>query len=178
MNEVVITGGEGDLAQAIGSALHEESVRLPGRKELDVSCWDEVMAVNLGGAYFCARKAALKMVKQRSGHIIFIGSYSGFFPHIGQASYAAAKSGLIGLTKSLAKELGTRGVRVNMIVPGWLETKMTSQVAEEKKYQARKEHSLGEFNTPEKVATFVKILHNELTFTSGQIFHLDSRIIP
>jgi len=140
--------------------------------------WDDVMAVNLRGAFLCARAVARKMVKRRRGHVVFIGSFSGFSPHVGQANYAAAKAGLVAMAKSLAAELGGKGVRVNVVVPGWLETKMTRGVPEDKIETARGMHALGAFNEPGAVASFIRVLHEEMPYTSGQVFHLDSRILP
>jgi 3-oxoacyl-[acyl-carrier protein] reductase len=85
--------------------------------------WDEVMRVNLRGAALCAAAGSRGMVRARAGHIVFISSHSAIHPPAGQAAYAAAKAGLIGLTMSLAKELGPAGVRVNAVLPGFLETR-------------------------------------------------------
>ena len=85
-------------------------------------------------------------------------------------------AGLIGLGKSLAKELGPAGIRVNMVLPGFLETKMTATVSEERKEAVRGEHALGRFNTVEAVAEFLVMLHGRMPHTSGQVFQLDSRV--
>ncbi|SHI40865.1 3-oxoacyl-[acyl-carrier protein] reductase [Rubritalea squalenifaciens DSM 18772] len=139
--------------------------------------WDQVMQVNLKGAFLCAKAAARGMIKRRSGQIVFISSYSAFHPPAGQASYAAAKAGLSGLTKSLAQELGGRGVRVNLVVPGFMETKMTAPLGEEVKQAALAKHALGRWNQPQRVARFIHFLQTELPETSGQTFNLDSRIL-
>ena len=86
------------------------------------------------------------------------------------------KAGLIGLAMSLAKELGPAGVRVNTVLPGFLETRMTEGLSEERKDQVRKEHVLGRFNTTEAVADFLMTLHERMPHTSGQVFRLDSRV--
>jgi len=139
--------------------------------------WDEVLAVNLRGAFFCARAVAGAMLKRRSGHIVFISSHSALHPPAGQAAYAAAKAGLLGLTRSLAKELGPRGVRVNAVLPGFLETPMTAGLKPEIRAAARAAHVLGRFNQPTEVAAFIRCLHFELAGTSGQVFNLDSRVV-
>lgn len=136
--------------------------------------WDEVMDVNLNGAARCCRAVVRGMVKRRTGSIINISSYSALSGPAGQTNYSAAKAGLIGLTKSLAKELGGRGVRVNAVLPGFLETKMTDSLAEGVKERARAAHALGEFNTPDQAASFVVNLVS-MTGVSGQVFQLDSR---
>lgn len=139
--------------------------------------WDRVMDVNLKGAFLCAREVARGMVKRRNGHIIFISSFSAMHPPIGQANYAAAKSALLGMMKSMAQELGGRNLRVNAILPGFLETKMTSHLSAEARTAALKRHVLGRYNTPQAVAGFVSHLHQHLPHTSGQVFNLDSRIL-
>jgi 3-oxoacyl-[acyl-carrier protein] reductase len=212
--EIIITGGQGTLGQALKDGLHERSrspIHAPGREVLDVSsvesieaffknravdllicnagiardallgrisesAWDEVLAVNLRGAAFCARAVARGMMRRKCGHILFISSHSALHPPAGQASYAASKAGLVGLGKSLARELGGFGIRVNVILPGFLESRMTRAVSEERRDQVLREHELGLFNTPEAVAKFVACLHWDLPHTSGQVFQLDSRI--
>lgn len=145
--------------------------------KLSSESWDKVLDVNINGAFRCARAVSRQMLRRRSGHVIFIGSYSGFHPPVGQASYAAAKAGLTGLTKSLASEWGSRSIRVNLIVPGFLETKMTDAVSDSARESAQKKHVLGAFNTAENVAKFARFLDQQMAFTSGQIFNLDSRIL-
>lgn len=139
--------------------------------------WDGVMDVNLRGAFYCARAVARGMVKRRGGHVVFVSSYSAFCPPVGQANYAAAKAGLEGLAKSLAKELGGRGVRVNVVVPGFLETRMTADVGDGVREVALERHVLGRFNEVGRVARFVRFLDKEMLATSGQVFHLDSRVV-
>ncbi len=140
--------------------------------------WDEVMAVNLRGAFLCAREASRGMVKRRSGHILFISSFSALQPPAGQANYTAAKAALLGMMKSMALELGPRNVRVNAILPGFMETKMTADLSPEVRANVLKRHTLGRFNTPETVADFVTCIHHQMAHTSGQVFNLDSRISP
>jgi len=142
---------------------------------LEEADWDAVVDTNLKGAFLCAKAAARLMMKQRDGSIIQIGSYSALNPPIGQSAYAASKAGLIGLTKSLAKELGPRNVRVNCVLPGFLETRMTAALSEEARSAALARHALGRFNTVEDAALFVRTLCT-LTRVSGQVFQLDSRV--
>lgn len=140
------------------------------------SDWDQLIAVNLSGAALCAAAVAPGMVERGAGHIVFLSSFSALHPPAGQAAYAAAKAGLIGLMKSLAAELGPHGIRVNAILPGFLETRMTASVSPERKILVREQHVLGRVNTPEAVARFLHCLHFDLPHTSGQVFQLDSRI--
>lgn len=139
--------------------------------------WDQVMAVNLRGAFYCAREVSKGMIKRRCGHIILVASFSALSPPVGQANYAAAKSSLLGMMKSMAQELGQRNVRVNAILPGFLETKMTQGLSPEVKEVALSRHVLGRFNTPEAVAQFIGFLHQNMPHTSGQVFNLDNRIL-
>ncbi len=145
--------------------------------KMDESSWDSVMEVNLKGAFLTARAAAKQMVKKKAGHIVFISSYSAFHPPVGQVNYAAAKAALTGLALSLAKELGGRNIRVNVIVPGFMETKMTRDVSDVARSAALSNHALGKFNTPESVAKFLSTLHQQMAHTSGQVFNLDSRVL-
>ena len=142
---------------------------------LEETAWDEVLAVNLRGAALCAAAVLRNMIRMRAGHIVFLSSYSALHPPAGQAAYAAAKAGLIGLAKSLAKETGPAGIRVNVILPGFVETRMTRGVSEKRREQVKSEHALGRYNTPEAVAAFLLTLHAHLPHTSGQVFQLDSR---
>ena len=139
--------------------------------------WDNVLDVNLKGAFSCARAVSRQMLRRRAGHVIFVSSHSAFNPPVGQANYAAAKAGLLVMGKSLAKEWGSRSVRVNVITPGFLETKMTEGVSAEARQRALDQHALGEFNSAENVAKFIRFLDEIMYQTSGQVFHLDSRVL-
>ncbi|MCB1086507.1 MAG: SDR family NAD(P)-dependent oxidoreductase, partial [Verrucomicrobiae bacterium] len=121
--------------------------------------WDKVIDGNLRGAFLCSRAALKLMIRQRSGLIVNIGSFSALRPPPGQAAYAAAKAGLIGLTQSLAEEAGKRNVRVNCVLPGFLEgTGMTRDLPADVIELARQSHVLGRFNTPVEAARFVAFL--------------------
>ncbi|CAN5281267.1 3-oxoacyl-[acyl-carrier-protein] reductase [soil metagenome] len=141
------------------------------------SDWDAVLAVNLRGAFFCSRVAGMKMMRARAGHIINLGSFAPRAGTRGQTNYAAAKAGLIGLTQSMARELGKRNVRVNCVSPGFLETKFVADMSPEVITATRQLHELGPFNTVAEAAQFIVFL-DSLQFTSGQVFQLGSRIAP
>lgn len=143
---------------------------------LDEAAWDETLAVNLAGAADCARHALRAMVPRRAGHIVFVSSWSASHPPPGQAAYAAAKAGLIGMARALAREVGPAGVRVNVILPGFMATRMTAGLAPERVETVRSQHVLGRFNRPAAVAGFLRFLHEQLPDTSGQVFQLDSRV--
>ncbi len=136
-----------------------------------------VLEVNLTGAFHCARAAVKRMSRQRSGHIINVGSYAALAGTLGQANYAAAKAGLIGLTKSLAAEYGASNVRCNCVLPGFLETRMTRAVLEKRRPDVLATHALGRLNTLEDAARFMVLLDG-MKHVSGQVFQLDSRIGP
>jgi NAD(P)-dependent dehydrogenase (short-subunit alcohol dehydrogenase family) len=138
-----------------------------------------VLEVHLRGAFLCARAALRPMLRQGGGHLLFVGSYSALSGPVGQANYAAAKAGLIGLAQSLATEYGDRNIRANVVLPGLLETPMSAPLLAdlERRRRALAAHALGRFNTPAEAARFMAFLHS-LPHTSGQVFNLDSRIHP
>jgi 3-oxoacyl-[acyl-carrier protein] reductase len=136
--------------------------------------WDRVLSVNLKGAMACARAAVWPMLRQRGGHIINIGSFAARGGRPGQAAYAAAKAGLIGLTQSLAAEAGSRNVRVNIVFPGVLATPMTADLSADALAALLGRSVLRRANTVEEVARFVVHLAG-MENVSGQVFQLDSR---
>lgn len=146
--------------------------------KMDESSWDDVYAVNFEGARKCAEAALPRMIEKGTGHILFISSQSAIHPPVGQASYAAAKASLIGLAAALASHHGVHGVRINTILPGFLETPMTRSVSETRRAEILATHHLGRFNTPAAVGRFIHFLHHHLPDTSGQVFQLDSRTPP
>ncbi len=135
----------------------------------------EVVDANLRGAFLCARAALKLMVRQRHGHIILIGSRAARHGTRGQSAYAAAKAGLVGMAQSIAKEYGSRNVRCNVVLPGFLETKMTAGVSPQRREDVRAEHALGRFNTVRNAARTIAFLAR-LDHVSGQVFTLDSRL--
>ncbi len=139
--------------------------------------WDHVLDVNAKGAFLCARSVLRKMLRQRCGHIINISSYAALRPPVGQANYASAKAALIALTQSLAAEAGGRSVRVNCVLPGFLETKMTKRVSDSVRERAKQAHVLGRFNRVCDAARFIVFL-DTMEAVSGQVFQLDSRLRP
>lgn len=145
--------------------------------KMEEEAFDHVVDVNLKGAFLVSQAAVKLMSKQRHGHIVNVGSYSALSGPAGQANYAAAKAGLIGLTQSLAKEYGARNIRVNCVLPGFLETKMTRHLLADEAWreQLLQVHALGRLNTPEDAARFIAFLHS-MPNVSGQVFQLDSRI--
>jgi 3-oxoacyl-[acyl-carrier protein] reductase len=145
--------------------------------KMEEEAFDHVVDVNLKGAFLVSQAAVKIMSKQHHGHIVNVGSYSALSGPAGQANYAAAKAGLIGLTQSLAKEYGARNIRVNCVLPGFLETKMTRHLLAHEAWreQLLSLHALGRVNTPEDAARFIAFLHS-MPNVSGQVFQLDSRV--
>lgn len=143
--------------------------------KMEESSWDDLLAVNFEGAAECARHALPQMLAAEGGHIIFISSYSALHPKQGQSAYAVAKAGLIGLTSSLSKYYGKHNVRINAILPGFMETQMTQALTMKQKSEILDSHVLGRLNQVENVARFCRFLHESMPDTSGQVFQLDSR---
>ncbi len=136
--------------------------------------WRSVIDTNLGGAFAMTRAAAKVMMKARSGSIINIASVIGLVGNAGQANYAAAKAGLIGFTKSVARELAPRSVRVNAIAPGFIETEMTATLSEPVRSAALGQIAMKEFGTPEDVAAAVAFFaSDEARYITGQVLAVD-----
>lgn len=142
----------------------------------DPATRDEVYAANFTAARDCALAVLPTMREQRRGHLLFVSSFSALHPPAGQTAYAAAKASLIGYAQGLAVENGAFNIRVNVILPGFMDTPMTAGVSDSRKAEVCRQHTLGRFNTVEAVAAFARFLHESLPHTSGQVFNLDSRI--
>lgn len=136
--------------------------------------FDSVLNVNLKGTFNTIRHSARQMLKQRSGKIINISSVSGILGNVGQANYAASKAGVIGLTKTMARELGSRGITVNAIAPGFVDTEMTEVLSEEIKESACRQIILGRFGKPEDIANAVVFLASDKAdYITGQVISVD-----
>lgn len=137
--------------------------------------WQHVIDVNFHGARACALACLPAMRSAGAGHIVFISSHSALHPPAGQAAYATAKAALHGLCRDLATSAGQHGIRVNVILPGLINTPITRHLLPKRRDEILREHALGRFNTLDVVANFIWHLHHELPHTSGQCFQLDSR---
>jgi len=145
---------------------------------LSESDWDKVIAVNLKGAFMCSKLCAKHMVKQRSGKIVNISSIIGIIGNAGQSNYSASKAGLIGLTKSFAKELGTRNICVNAVAPGYIQTKMTDILPDKVKEEMLKRIPLNRFGSPGDVARAVLFLASDAAdYITGQVLVVDGGMI-
>lgn len=138
------------------------------------SDWDQVLTTNLKGAFLCSKAVTRSMMKQRWGRIVNVSSIVGLHGAAGQANYAAAKAGLIGLTLSLAKELGGRGITANAVAPGFIETDMTANLPEEMKQSVIQLAPLGRLGSPKDVAGPVLFLaSDEAGYMTGQVLTVD-----
>jgi 3-oxoacyl-[acyl-carrier protein] reductase len=136
--------------------------------------WEAVLNVNLRGTFYCTRAALRPMIKQRAGRIINITSVVGVMGNPGQANYVASKAGIIGLTKAVAKEVVSRGITVNAVAPGFIETDMTESLSPELKAQMLAQIPLGRFGTPEEVAALVIFLASDrAAYITGQVLHIN-----
>ena len=136
--------------------------------------WDSVLEVNLKSAFLCTRAVLRHMVKQRWGRIISLASVVGIVGNPGQVNYAAAKAGIIGFTKTIAKEVGSRGITANAIAPGFIETTMTQKLDEAQKQELKKHIPVGYIGSPRDVAEAVAFLASEeARYITGQILNVD-----
>ena len=139
--------------------------------------WDKVLAVNLKSVFLCTRAVLRHMVRQRWGRIISITSIVGLIGNPGQANYASAKAGMIGFTRTIAKEVGSRGITANAVAPGFIDTPMTQQLPDERKQELASRILLGYLGTPRDVAEAVAFLaSDEARYITGQVLTVDGGI--
>ncbi|MDP9348104.1 MAG: SDR family oxidoreductase, partial [Gemmatimonadota bacterium] len=140
--------------------------------------WDVVVDTNLRGAFNTIRAASRGMMKRRRGRVINISSVVGIMGNKGQANYAASKAGLIGLTKSVAKELASRGVLVNAVAPGYIETDMTSDLPEQARQALMSQIALERLGKPEDIAPVVRFLAGPgASYMTGQVLVVDGGMV-
>ncbi|MCK4325313.1 3-oxoacyl-[acyl-carrier-protein] reductase [bacterium] len=145
---------------------------------MDESDWDKVIEINLKSTFNCCKAVVKGMMKERSGKIVNIASVIGLVGNVGQANYAASKAGIIGLTKSLAKELAPRGINVNAIAPGFIKTEMTERLSQEVKTEMLKRIPLAKLGEVEDVAEAVLFLVSEQArYITGQVMNVDGGMI-
>jgi len=136
--------------------------------------WRVVIETNLSGTFHTCRAAARGMMKRRSGSIVNVSSIVGLHGNPGQANYSASKAGIIGLTKALARELGNRGVRANVVAPGYVDTRLTQVIADEMKELMLANTPLGRFGRPGDIAGAVRFLcSEEASFITGEVLLVD-----
>jgi 3-oxoacyl-[acyl-carrier protein] reductase len=136
--------------------------------------WSDVLRTNLDGVFHTSRAAVRGMMKRRNGSIVNIASIVGLHGNPGQTNYSASKAGIIGFTKALARELGNRGVRANVVAPGYVATRLTDVIADEMKDLMLASTPLGRFGTPDDVAGAVRFLcSDEASFITGEVLLVD-----
>ncbi len=140
--------------------------------------WDMVLDINLKGAFICTKLAAKQMMKQRYGRIVNMASVAGRYGNQGQANYSASKAGLIGLTKTTAKEFASRSITCNAVAPGIIKSKMTDVLPEEVREKYLENIPLGRFGTPEDVANVVAFLaSDDAAYVTGQVIDIDGGLV-
>ncbi len=145
---------------------------------MDEKDWDLVLDINLKGAFLVTKAAARLMMKQRYGRIVNISSVVGITGNVGQANYAASKAGLVALTKTSAKELATRGVTVNAVAPGYIETEMTENLSDATKKYFMDKIVLGRAGSPDDVAAAVGFLvSDDAAYITGQVLAIDGGLL-
>ena len=144
-------------------------------KEID---WDLVLDINLKGSFLCSQQAAKQMMKQKSGVIVNISSIVGVMGNFGQANYSASKAGVIGLTKTLAREVASRGIRVNAVAPGFIDTEMTRALDETIRQKLIEQIPLSRLGLPEDVARCVSFLvSDKSSYITGQVINLNGGML-
>jgi 3-oxoacyl-[acyl-carrier protein] reductase len=145
---------------------------------MSIEDWDTVINTNLRGAFNFTQSIIRTMIKQRSGRIVNITSVIGLIGNAGQTNYAASKAGLIGLTKSLARELASRGITVNAVAPGFIMTDMTAGLSDEIKKTIQAQIPLGKTGQPEDIASAVAFLASaEASYITGQVLCVDGGMV-
>ena len=136
--------------------------------------WDQVLSINLKGAFLCSQAVLRPMIKQRWGRIVNIASVVGVMGNAGQANYASSKAGVIGLTKTIAKEVASRGITANAIAPGFIDTGMTDKLSDTVKQEAIRQIPIGSFGMPTDVANAVAFFASEEShYITGQVLNVD-----
>lgn len=136
--------------------------------------WDTTVSTNLRGAFLCSRRALPAMLKARWGRIVNVASVAALRGNAGQAAYSAAKAGVVGMTRALAREVGSRGITVNVVCPGFVETRMTAAATGEQRERIVQMTPAGRFGTPEEIASVIAFLAGaEASYVNGAVIPVD-----
>jgi len=166
-----LVGAAGDLDILVNNAGVTRDGLLARMSEED---WSDVIETNLGGVFHTCRAAVRGMMKRRAGSIVNISSIVGLHGNPGQTNYSASKAGIIGFTKALARELGNRGIRANVVAPGYVDTRLTQVIADEMRELMLANTPLGRFGAPEDIAGAVRFLcSDEASFITGEVLLVD-----
>lgn len=169
VKEVIATFGSLDIL-VNNAGITKDNIMM----RMKVEDWDAVIDTNLKGVFLCSKASMRQMMKQRSGRIINIASVVGVLGNAGQANYVAAKAGVIGLTKTMARELANRNINVNAVAPGFITTDMTDQLSDDVKENLLQQIPLGTLGTPEQIAKVVRFLaSDDSSYMTGQTLHVD-----
>ena len=161
------SGGIDILVNNAGITRDGLSFRMSGKD------WNDVLAINLSSAFYISRPVSRSMIKRRSGSIINVASVVGIIGNAGQVNYSASKAGLIGLTKSLAREVGSRGVRVNAVAPGFIVTPMTDKLNEQQREALQSQIPMARLGQPSEVASVVLFLASDLSsYVTGEVIKI------
>lgn len=196
LQEILENGGKGEIKKARVENYEDVSVLVDGifqsYQKIDILVnnagitrdnlvlrmdwkeWDEVLNVNLKGTFFCTKAVMKPMIKARYGKIVNITSIVGVTGNPGQTNYCASKAGIIGFTKSVAKELSSRNINVNAVAPGFIETDMTDGLPEKVKEEMKKQIPFNRFGSPDDVAYLVNFLvSDKASYITGQVIHVN-----
>jgi 3-oxoacyl-[acyl-carrier protein] reductase len=173
VEEVASTHGRLDVLVNNAGVTHDGLILRMSDEE-----FDSVIAVNLKAAFVASRAAARPMLRNRFGRIVNIGSVTGLIGNPGQANYAAAKAGLVGLTKTLAKELGSKGITANLVAPGFVETDMTADLPDQLKEEVSRRLPVRRFGRAEEIAHAVSFVASDLaSYVTGQVIVVDGGLM-
>lgn len=147
-------------------------------KKMSIEDWEQVVDVNMNGVFYCGKAAAEQMRGQESGVILNASSVVGLYGNFGQSNYVATKSGVIGLTKTWARELGPKGIRVNAVAPGFIETPMVDTVPEKVLAQLKEQTPLGRLGSPEDIASaYLFLASDQAEFITGTVLQVDGGLV-